>query len=120
MEKEKNIDFFKKVYNIVKKIPPGKVTTYGHIAQKIGLKSSARMVGWALNSFAGNLKLPCHRVVNRNGELTGKLHFPTPTYMKEMLISEGVEFIGEKVNLKKHLWIPSFLIFLNSPFYSLF
>ncbi len=103
---DKNKDFYEKVKEIVSQIPYGKVTTYGEIAKAIGIKSSARMVGWALNSFAGNLQLPCHRVVNRNGELTGKKYFATPTLMKELLISEGVELQNEKVNLKKHLWIP--------------
>ena len=101
-----NKDFFEKVFEIVRKIPLGKVTTYGHIAHAIGLKSSARMVGWALNSVAGDMTIPCHRVINRNGELTGKRHFATPTFMKEMLESEGIEFDEETINLKKYLWIP--------------
>ncbi|MCL5992506.1 MAG: MGMT family protein [Bacteroidetes bacterium] len=99
-------DFFQKVFKIVAEIPYGKITTYGEIAQAIGLKSSARMVGWALNSTIGDSSLPCHRVINRNGELTGKRHFRTPTLMREMLENEGIEFIGEAVNLKKHLWKP--------------
>mgnify|MGYP000871480377 CR=1 FL=1 len=103
---EKNIDFFDKVAKVVKQIPSGKVTTYGAIAQHLGLRSSARMVGWALNSFAGDYSLPCHRVVNRNGELTGKRHFATPDLMKELLLNEGVEFIEDRVNLKIHLWKP--------------
>lgn len=104
--KMENKDFFEKVFDIVRKIPFGKVTTYGHIAQAIGLKSSARMVGWALNSVAEDLSIPCHRVINRNGELTGKRHFATPTLMREMLEAEGIEFIEDAVNLKEHLWIP--------------
>jgi methylated-DNA-protein-cysteine methyltransferase-like protein len=100
-------DLYEKIFEIVRRIPPGKVTTYGHIAQKIGIKMSARMVGWALNSIAFQVTdIPAHRVVNRRGELTGKKYFPTPNYMKELLQSEGVTFIGEAVNLKKHLWIP--------------
>ena len=101
-------DFFKKVFKIVADIPYGKVTTYGEIARAIGLKSSARMVGWALNTTIGDESLPCHRVINRNGELTGKRHFRTPTLMRELLENEGIEFIGEAVKLKNHLWKPSF------------
>ena len=63
-------DFFRKVYLVVEKIPYGKVTTYGAIANVCGIKSSARTVGWIINGMSN--KLPCHRVVNRNGELTGK------------------------------------------------
>lgn len=100
-------DFFDRVYKIVERIPKGKVTTYGHIAEACGIKSSARTVGWALNS-AKNSNLPCHRVVNRIGALTGKIHFGDIHLMEDLLKSEGVEF-DEKgnVNLKKHLWIPA-------------
>ena len=98
-------DFFDKVYKVVAKIPYGKVTTYGAIAEFCGIKSSARTVGWAING-AGD-KLPCHRVVNRNGELTGKLHFGDPNLMEDLLHSEGIEFTKEgRVNLDKHLWKP--------------
>jgi methylated-DNA-protein-cysteine methyltransferase-like protein len=106
LKKKSNNEFFNKVYQIVEKIPYGKVTTYGLIAQKAGLKSSARMVGWALNAYAYTSVLPCHRVVNRNGELTGKNYFGTPNMMRELLESEGVEFIEDRVNLKKFLWVP--------------
>lgn len=94
------------IFNIVKQIPIGKVTTYGAIAKAIGMQSSARYVGWALNSTKLTGDIPAHRVVNRMGELTGKIHFPTPTYMREMLESEGVRFVNERVNMKEHLWIP--------------
>ncbi len=98
-------DFFDKVYKIVAKIPYGKVTTYGLIAEACGIKSSARTVGWAINGAAD--RLPCHRVVNRNGELTGKLHFGDPNLMEDLLQSEGIEFTKEgRVNLDKHLWKP--------------
>ncbi len=97
-------DFFEKVYRIVKQIPKGKVTTYGSIAKAIGLRSSARMVGWALNSAAYRIDLPCHRVVNRNGELTGKNHFGTPLLMREMLESEGITFMNDSINMKIHFW----------------
>lgn len=106
--KNSNKDFFNKVYQIVEMIPFGMVTTYGLIAQKAGLKSSARMVGWALNATAFTSTLPCHRVVNRNGELTGKNYFGTPTMMRELLESEGIEFIEDRVDLEKFLWYPEF------------
>jgi methylated-DNA-protein-cysteine methyltransferase related protein len=99
-------DFYEKVFGIVEKIPSGYVTTYGAIAKVLGMKSSARMVGWALNSVAGDRNLPCHRVVNRNGELTGKMYFETATLMRELLEAEGIEFINEHVNMKKHFWEP--------------
>jgi len=102
--KEKE-DFFKKVYKITKKIPYGKVTTYGHIAEAIGIKSAARTVGWALNGCGRDI--PAHRVVNRYGALTGKIHFGDPNLMEDLLKSEGVEFDDNGcVNLEKHLWIP--------------
>lgn len=94
------------IFNIVKQIPIGKVTTYGAIAKAIGMQSSARYVGWALNSTKFSSDIPAHRVVNRMGELTGKMHFPTPTYMREMLESEGVRFVKDRVNMKEYMWIP--------------
>ena len=99
-------DFFDRVFSIVEKIPYGKVTTYGHIAEVCGIKSSARTVGWALNG-AKNSILPCHRVVNRFGALTGKLHFGSPYIMEDLLRSEGVEFDKNgNVIIEKYLWIP--------------
>jgi methylated-DNA-protein-cysteine methyltransferase-like protein len=104
-EKRKK-DFFDRVFSIVEKIPYGKVTTYGHIAEVCGIKSSARTVGWALNG-AKNSNLPCHRVVNKFGALTGKLHFGSPFIMEDLLRSEGVEFDKDgNVRMDKHLWIP--------------
>ena len=106
-QSKKKQDFFDKVYKIVAKIPLGKVTTYGHIAEACGIKSSARTVGWALNG-AKDSGLPCHRVVNRNGELTGKLHFGDSDLMEDLLRSEGIEFSNSgRVVLEQHLWIPS-------------
>ncbi|MBM2813571.1 MAG: methylated-DNA/protein-cysteinemethyltransferase [Ignavibacteria bacterium] len=102
-----NEDFFNKVYDIVERIPSGKVTTYGAIGKAIGMISSARMVGWALNAVAGDSSLPCHRVVNRVGELSGKMYFSTPHLMKELLISEGITFKGDAVDMKKHFWEPT-------------
>ena len=99
-------DFFDKVFEIVAKIPYGRVTTYGAIAEACGIRSAARTVGWALNS-AKHSNLPCHRVVNRNGLLTGKIHFGDPQLMSELLKSEGVKFIEEdRVDMEKHLWVP--------------
>jgi methylated-DNA-protein-cysteine methyltransferase-like protein len=83
LAKDKN-DFFDRVFKIVAKIPKGKVTTYGAIAEVCGIKSSARTVGWALNS-AKNSSLPCHRVVNRYGALTGKIHFGDINLMQDLL-----------------------------------
>ena len=102
---KKKKDFFNKVYDIAKKIPYGKVTTYGHIAEACGIKSAARTVGWALNGCGPDI--PAHRVVNRYGALTGKIHFGDPNLMEDLLRSEGVEFDKNGcVNLDKHLWIP--------------
>lgn len=99
-------DFFDRVYAIIEKIPYGKVTTYGHIAEVCGIKSSARTVGWALNG-AKDSGLPCHRVVNRFGALSGKLHFGSSFLMEELLRSEGVEFNKNgNVVIEKYLWIP--------------
>ena len=105
-KKRKNEDFFKKVYSIVNKIPYGKVTTYGYIAEACGKKSAARTVGWALNGTK-ELGLPCHRVVNRYGALTGKVYFSDPDLMMDLLRSEGIEFDATgNVKLEKYLWIP--------------
>jgi len=96
-------DFFKRVYKIVEQIPYGKVTTYGRIAERLGLKVSAQFVGWALHSAPEGL--PCHRVVNRFGALSGKHAFGDSQLMKDLLISEGVTFTEDDcVDLKKHLW----------------
>ena len=98
-------DFFNKVYDVAKNIPYGKVTTYGHIAEACGIKSAARTVGWALNGCGHDI--PAHRVVNRYGALTGKIHFGDPNLMEDLLRNEGVEFDKNGcVKLEKHLWIP--------------
>jgi methylated-DNA-protein-cysteine methyltransferase-like protein len=101
-----NNDFYNRVYDIVRNIPLGKVTTYGIIAGFLGAKSSSRLVGWALNAVIDRVDIPCHRVVNRLGELSGKMHFDHPTQMKDRLLEENVSFIGEAVDLTKHLWKP--------------
>ena len=100
--------FFQQVYAVVKKIPYGRVTSYGAIAQYLGNKGSARMVGWALNSSKYNLKgLPAHRVVNRNGLLTGKRAFGGQNTMQELLTSEGIQVKNDKIlNFKEIFWDP--------------
>jgi methylated-DNA-protein-cysteine methyltransferase-like protein len=104
-KKNRKQDFFDRVFKVVAKIPKGKVTTYGAIAEVCGIKSAARTVGWALNGSFGNL--PCHRVVNRNGVLTGKIHFGDPNLMEELLRSEGVEFDKDGcVIMEKFFWHP--------------
>jgi methylated-DNA-protein-cysteine methyltransferase related protein len=101
-------DFFSKVYEVVKQIPPGRVTSYGAIAACLGTPGSARMVGWAMNaSHHASEFIPAHRVVNRNGLLTGRHHFDTPDAMQELLESEGIQVIDEQVvDFKKVFWDP--------------
>lgn len=104
----KNESFFQKVYAVARKIPHGRVTSYGAIADYLGTGLSARMVGWAMNSCGTNSPpVPAHRVVNRNGLLTGKHHFSTPTLMEELLEAEGVHVIEDKIeNFSKIFWDP--------------
>lgn len=100
-------DFFQRVYDVVRTIPVGRVTTYGLIAKKLGSASSARTVGWALNACHNDSSIPAHRVVNRNGLLTGKHHFKGFNLMKQLLENEGIEVNDDKVvdfNIK--LWNP--------------
>lgn len=87
-------DFFSRVHDLVAEIPLGRVTTYGDIAEHLGQRSAARTVGWALKA-AVHTGLPCHRVVNRFGALSGARHFETPTVMEERLRSEGVPFTDD-------------------------
>ncbi len=98
-------DFYTRVYEVVMRIPEGRVTTYGAIARACGMQS-ARVVGYALKGVADDMGIPCHRVVNRNGELSGKHHFATPTLMRDLLEGEDVEFDGERVVMDKHFWDP--------------
>lgn len=100
--------FLDAVYNVVRKVPKGRVTTYGAVAEATGIRMSARMVGWAL-SVCGKVKprVPAHRVVNRQGMLTGKHHFATPDLMQELLEQEGVKVKNDKVvEFKKLFWEP--------------
>ena len=105
----KEISFFEKVFHVAKQIPKGKVTSYGAIANFIGAKGSARMVGWAMNKpFSSTENIPAHRVVNRNGILTGKNHFSTADLMQKLLESEGIEVVDDKIiNFKSHFWDPA-------------
>ena len=105
---ENSKDFFQLVYEVCREIPKGRVTSYGTIAKYLGSGRSARMVGWAMNA-AHNLKnVPAHRVVNRIGLLTGKMHFADPDQMERLLSKEGVVVEKDKiVNFKELYWDPS-------------
>lgn len=102
-------NFFEDVFDVVRQIPKGRVTNYGSIAKYLGTGSSSRMVGWAMNaSHAVVPPIPAQRVVNRNGLLTGKHHFSTPTLMQELLEKDGVTVIGDKViDFKEIFWDPN-------------
>lgn len=105
--------FFELVFEVARQIPKGKVTSYGAIAACLGTKLSARMVGWAMNG-AGKVKpkVPAHRVVNRNGMLSGRHHFETPTRMQELLEKEGVKVKDSKVvEFEKRFWDPASVLF---------
>ncbi|MCY4162349.1 MAG: MGMT family protein [Flavobacteriaceae bacterium] len=100
-------DFFDKVYQMVKLIPKGRVSTYGAIARLVGSPQSARMVGWALNASHKQSDIPAHRVVNRHGLLTGKHHFKDLNEMQHLLNSEGIQVIDDQiVNFENLLWDP--------------
>ena len=101
--------FFEKVYDVVRLIPHGRVTSYGAIAHYLGSRGSARMVGWAMNaSHAAKENVPAHRVVNRKGLLTGKHHFGTPTIMQQLLESEGITVVEDQIqDFEKHFWDPA-------------
>lgn len=101
-------DFFEMVYQVVRLIPKGRVTSYGAIAAYLGAKSSSRVVGYAMNAAHGaKPKVPAHRVVNRNGMLTGKYHFETPFQMQELLEKEEVKIKKDKVvDFEKLFWNP--------------
>jgi methylated-DNA-protein-cysteine methyltransferase related protein len=105
------ISFFEKVYEVVKLIPYGRVTSYGAIAEYLGTRGSARMVGWAMNASHNNLEnIPAHRVVNRKGLLTGKSHFGAPDLMRQLLESGGVKVDNDQVqDFEKVFWNPAAL-----------
>ena len=92
-----DLGFFKKVYQVAVKIPYGRVTSYGAIANYLGSPKSARMVGWAMNASHTIPEVPAHRVVNRKGLLTGKHHFEGTNLMQQLLESEGVEVIDHQI-----------------------
>lgn len=90
-------NFFQNVYDVVRLVPRGRVTTYGAIAKYLGASRSSRMVGWALNASHTQSDIPAHRVVNRQGMLTGKMMFAYPMQMQELLESEGVRVVDDRV-----------------------
>jgi methylated-DNA-protein-cysteine methyltransferase-like protein len=102
-------DFFEMVYQVVRLIPKGRVTSYGAIAAYLGAKTSSRIVGYAMNgAHKVKPKVPAHRVVNRDGLLTGKHHFDTPFQMQELLEKEKIKIVNDKVqDFKKLFWDPS-------------
>lgn len=103
-----NIDFFTNVYDVVRLIPSGRVTSYGAIARYLGAPRSSRMVGWAMNNAHSLPDVPAHRVVNRNGLLTGKMHFSTPSRMEELLKQEGIDVVDDQIQqFKVVFWDPS-------------
>lgn len=106
--KAETASFYQKVYAVVRKVPYGRVTTYGDIATYLGAAGSSRLVGYAMNNCHTEKKaVPAHRVVNRNGLLTGKHHFGSPTLMQQLLENEGVRVIDDQVqDFEKLRWIP--------------
>lgn len=108
-QKTKNNEgFFNRVYDVVRQIPYGRITSYGAIAKYLGTAQSARVVGWAMNdSHHQNEYVPAHRVVNRNGLLTGKHHFGNSNTMQQLLENEGVKIENDKIiDFEKHFWDP--------------
>ncbi|HBK70380.1 MAG TPA: cysteine methyltransferase [Flavobacteriaceae bacterium] len=106
MSKEEG--YFDKVYKVARKIPYGRVTSYGAIAKYLGAAKSARMVGWAMNASHNDDTVPAHRVVNKQGLLTGKHHFDGINLMQQLLESEGVIIENNKiVNFDSIFWIPN-------------
>lgn len=107
-EEKAHTSFFEDVFEVVKLVPHGRVTSYGAIARYLGLRSSARMVGWAMNASHGMPDVPAHRVVNRNGLLTGKSHFSTPDEMQRRLEQEGIVVKNDQViDFGRLFWDPN-------------
>ena len=104
--KPETLSFYEKVYEVARKIPYGRVTSYGAIANYLGAKRSARLVGYAMNGSTGK-DVPAHRVVNRKGLLTGKHHFEGTNLMQQLLVSEGVKVKDNQIqNFEKVFWDP--------------
>lgn len=103
-----SFSFFEQVYEVVARIPAGRVTSYGAIARYLGSGGSAQMVGWAMNASHSRLQeIPAHRVVNRNGLLTGKHHFGGNDVMKQLLMSEGIQVENDQIlQFREHFWDP--------------
>jgi methylated-DNA-protein-cysteine methyltransferase-like protein len=100
-------NFFERVYAVVRQIPVGKVTSYGAIAKALGTARSARMVGWAMNASHNIADVPAHRVVNRQGMLSGKHHFEGTNLMQQLLENEGITVVDNQiVDFEKHFWMP--------------
>ncbi len=101
--------FYEQVYQVVRLIPKGRVTSYGAIASYLGTKGSSRMVGYAMNGAGAILpEVPAHRVVNRNGLLTGKFHFSSEAAMQDLLEQEGIKVFEDKIlDFKTHFWDPA-------------
>jgi methylated-DNA-protein-cysteine methyltransferase-like protein len=104
----KELSFYEKVYEVARLVPPGRVTSYGAIAAYLGSAQSSRMVGWAMNNaHVQERYVPAHRVVNRNGLLTGKHHFGTSSAMQEYLEAEGIKVVEDQIcDFEKHFWNP--------------
>ena len=103
-------NFFERVYEVARKIPYGKVTSYGAIAKVLGTARSARMVGWAMNASHDLEDVPAHRVVNRKGLLTGKHHFDGTNLMQQLLESEGIVIVDNQIqNFDSVFWTPEML-----------
>ncbi len=111
----KDSSFFEQVYDVARQIPKGRVSSYGAIAAYLGTKMSARMVGWAMNgAFHLSPPVPAHRVVNRNGMLSGKMHFATPTRMEELLKKEKIKVVEDTiVDFDKKFWDPAIELSLD-------
>lgn len=105
---EKNKDFFQDVYDVVRLIPEGRVTSYGAIAKYLSSPKASRMVGWAMNNAHSLPDVPAHRVVNRIGLLTGKMHFGSSTEMESLLKAEGVHVKNDQIlDFKTVYWDPT-------------
>lgn len=101
-------DFFKRAQEVAKKIPYGRVTSYGAIARFLGSSRAARTVGWAMNAVFNNTDIPAHRVVNKKGILTGKHHFEGTNMMQQLLENEGIKIRDNQIlNFEKVFWDPN-------------